>query len=374
MALSGEEIQAIADDVATWRLQDNFGISIYAFNVYYVLTTLGEEVSVIYRQKWGCGKILFLVIRYGMCIYVALDLIANFRNYYYVSPEGCKALGIVSQGDPELAVLIRQFILTGSPAAAIGLAHVACDVALGLCLSALLGLHSILLAMITLVSAFPSSFNLVIMMIARIQYPLQPVPDDLDKELGYPCAYISTADLVKHTAMRLGRNERRYLYFSTTIVLLLVAVVTLAVRYRGRNHRLLQVLRRDGGIYYVVIAAIRLAHAIISTPRIIPVSKVDGNAGIMTLNAAGDVVVPILAQRLLLNMRKVDYQGTECVGSKLLFAPGPRDSVDEFDEKERDTFKMQSVSSGIRSEEEPSTAAETLDSRRADTVLGEQGL
>ena len=45
------------------------------------------------------------------------------------------------------------------------------------------------------------------------------------------------------------------------------------------------------------------------------------------------IVIPILAQRLLINMRKVDYMGSEPVASNLLFAPPPPGSEDGTEEE-----------------------------------------
>ena len=43
------------------------------------------------------------------------------------------------------------------------------------------------------------------------------------------------------------------------------------------------------------------------------------------------VIIPILVQRLIINMRKVDYMGSEPVASKLLFAPPAPGSEDDLD-------------------------------------------
>ena len=47
----------------------------------------------------------------------------------------------------------------------------------------------------------------------------------------------------------------------------------------------------------------------------------------------------MLAQRLLLNMRTVDYMGSEPVASKLLFAPPAPGSEDDL-EGDFDSFEM----------------------------------
>ncbi|TEB21354.1 hypothetical protein FA13DRAFT_1717026 [Coprinellus micaceus] len=52
---------------------------------------------------------------------------------------------------------------------------------------------------------------------------------------------------------------------------------------------------------------------------------------LMNINRANIAIIPILAQRLLINMRKIDYMGSEPVASKLLFAPPPLGSEDDRD-------------------------------------------
>lgn len=56
----------------------------------------------------------------------------------------------------------------------------------------------------------------------------------------------------------------------------------------------------------------------------------------LTANRLSRVVVPILAQRLLLNIRKADYVGRRPYASKLLFAPPPPGSQDNIDSFEMD--------------------------------------
>jgi hypothetical protein len=58
------------------------------------------------------------------------------------------------------------------------------------------------------------------------------------------------------------------------------------------------------------------------------------------------VIMPILAQRLLINIRKVDYMGSEPVASKLLFAPPAPGSEDHEDDL--DFFEMAPERFGLR--------------------------
>ena len=53
----------------------------------------------------------------------------------------------------------------------------------------------------------------------------------------------------------------------------------------------------------------------------------------MRLTSVWDVFIPILAQRLMINMRKIDYVGTRPVASTLLFAApdsGSQTAQEEF--------------------------------------------
>ncbi|KAJ3512736.1 hypothetical protein NMY22_g15246 [Coprinellus aureogranulatus] len=62
-------------------------------------------------------------------------------------------------------------------------------------------------------------------------------------------------------------------------------------------------------------------------------------------------IIPIAAQRLMINLRKVDYMGSRPIASKLLFAPPPPGSEDdgEDDEHRRDQLEMNVERSNVRS-------------------------
>lgn len=91
--------------------------------------------------------------------------------------------------------------------------------------------------------------------------------------MGYPCYVPSSSDWVELTVSGVGREVRQYVSFITTTclcplfpwihdartdmrlaVLLVLAIVTIAIRYKGHNGKLVQVLRRDGGAYYLALA------------------------------------------------------------------------------------------------------------------------
>ncbi|KAJ3528489.1 hypothetical protein NMY22_g9388 [Coprinellus aureogranulatus] len=332
MAMTEEQIQRLADTVAMWRMQEyvlfrnpwlNSNLSKYpstrstqvypalfvektslhpaVHQVYYMLTTIREEVSVIYAQKWNLGKILFLVVRYGICIDIALELTANYRNYYVISPKNCKVILVAYDVAYRLAIL-------------------ACDISLGLCLSALLQARQLYLCLIMLLCVGPSIVRFIFQVVSDIQLPVESI-SSFDEELGYPCYCPSTDDYIASTVTGLGLGTRAYVQFATTTLLLLLAVSTVFFRYRGHKGRLIHIIRRDGGLQ-IMHTAVRFAFAILNTPAVMAVDELLSNP----VYHSSEVVVPVLAQRLMVNMRKIDYMGSRPFASKLLFAP-PEDET-----------------------------------------------
>ncbi|KAJ3548141.1 hypothetical protein NMY22_g1375 [Coprinellus aureogranulatus] len=283
MGLSDEQVRALADTVTMWRLQeytesrfmlyyrirqvDPPSVPFCALYIYYVLTTLDEEVAVILPQKWNRGKMLFMITRYGTLIYVSLHLPRDFRNYFVATPVMCKIWVVICNA--------IYYLYT-----------CACDAALALCLGALLRVRGLYLAGIMVISTGPRIVTAIINSIGYVQYPgaVQCHIFSLFKELGYPCYAPSAGQMAKRTIIPLGVDIRAYITFSTTAVLFLLAGVALIVRYQGHNGRLVQVLRRDGGLYYIALAGIRFGLAITRTPAILAISEMDSNPGAMVIH------------------------------------------------------------------------------------------
>ncbi|KAJ3516480.1 hypothetical protein NMY22_g14199 [Coprinellus aureogranulatus] len=64
----------------------------------------------------------------------------------------------------------------------------------------------------------------------------------------------------------------------------------------------------------------RFGLANVSTPAILSSEEFDSSPVALLLTVSSYVIVPILAQRLLLNMQKVDHVGSQPFASRLLFA------------------------------------------------------
>ncbi|TEB21510.1 hypothetical protein FA13DRAFT_98796 [Coprinellus micaceus] len=312
MALSAKEIQALTDTVAMWRMQEYILIPWYCFYVYYFLTTMAEEVSVIRPQRWNRGKALYMTIRYAMLVYIVIQLTREYRNYIAIPPKSCKAL------------LIGYDL-------AIGLVALTCSFSLALCLSALVQLKAIYLVAIIVIDCAKPAMSWIINVTADFQYPAKPTSPLLD-ELGYPCYYISQKEWSENTIGHAGQDVRAYLSLAATTIMFLLGIAAFFVRYKGQGSPLIQVLRRDGGLYYMSMLAYRMLMAIFLTPQVVSISGRDANMAYILLLGAGLALNPILAQRLLINMRKVDYIGSQPVASKLLFAPPPPGSDDDLED------------------------------------------
>ncbi|TEB28622.1 hypothetical protein FA13DRAFT_1815724 [Coprinellus micaceus] len=334
MAMSAEQIQALASAVASWRMQEYIYIHLYCSYVYYVLSTVIEEVSIILPQRWNRGKMLYSIIRNGTLVFIALQLGRDYRNYFAISPKACK-----------ITLITADIVLY-----TVGLT---CDFSLALCLSALLQAETIYLVTIVILSCGVPLASAVTRVVSSIQYPAEPV-SLLDVELGYPCYIVPwTGGGPEKTVMYSGGYIRAYVNLVATIVLSLLGVMTFVARYKGQGSRLVQVIRRDGGINYLSLLVIRMVTAIIQTPAVIPsdvpmeVPELDASPVFVLVQVVNNTIIPILVQRLLINMRKVDYMGSEPVASKLLFAPPVPGSEGGLD-GELESFEMAPQPSGLR--------------------------
>ncbi|TEB28578.1 hypothetical protein FA13DRAFT_1815710 [Coprinellus micaceus] len=289
---------------------------------YYVLTTLAEEVSTIFPQKWSRGKLLYVMIRYVPLICIAVEFSILYRNYFSIAPTACWALMIVAD--------FAFFTVA-----------LACDVSLGLCLGALLQAGPLYVVGIVILSCGPTIANSVVLVVSDIQNPAEQV-SLLDIELGYPCYFPQAEKWIDSTVVG-------YVHLASTAILALVGVATLRSRYKGTRGSLLRVIRRDGGIHYLSLLAGRLISAIIRAPKIQVAPESNTWPLYIALEAAITTGIPVLAQRLLINMRKVDYVGSDPAASKLLFAPPGPGSEGDLD-RDFDSIELAPAqqSSGLR--------------------------
>ncbi|KAF5320467.1 hypothetical protein D9611_010774 [Ephemerocybe angulata] len=308
MDLSPEDLAELSSTISIWIAQDYISLGFYCFYGYHYLTTLGEEV------KYGLSlstpdphQIPSDLDNVATEVADREDIIPTLEIHGYslqhsgttqvqtvFSLEVCSALWMGK------AVLYRIYSF-------------ASDLVLILCLHALLGAKRRYLALLV---ASLTAFTLgeIIPQAAYIEQGSRASPiDPLDEGLGYACTYgwAFTAEA------RRGDKVAIHLAVAQAAWMSALAVTILYMRFRRtRGGALTKILWRDGGLYFLSVTAIRLGISITVAlkPRKYNIPNAI-NSGLQT------VVIPVLACRLLLNMRKSEDPGVCTAVSSLLFDP-----------------------------------------------------
>ncbi|KAF6753897.1 hypothetical protein DFP72DRAFT_1046393 [Ephemerocybe angulata] len=312
MGLSPEEVTELTALVSEWTVEDYIALPFYSFYCYYYLTTLDEEVSAIWPQRWNSGKILFLAARYGPLIAIVQSILLEFRIHILFTPEACQRLNIASY------VVYRFNIL-------------ASELALLLCLHALLGAKTRYLVLM-LVAFTGATVGVYVPQLkyyeeaSRIWGAALPA-SQLDQDLGYACTWEDAISTEAEERMIIGG----YISFSGAICISVLALGIFYLRYRSQKGSLVKVIRRDGGVYVFSLTAIRLGYTIIDIfkPRLSIYYIADS-----VLQRLQYVGVPLLACRLLLNMRRTEDPGVRSIVSTILFGPMNPDSESQDDSEE----------------------------------------
>ncbi|KAJ3527489.1 hypothetical protein NMY22_g9767 [Coprinellus aureogranulatus] len=325
MSPAEEKVITVAEMITGWRIQD----------LYYTIITTEDEVSIIYPQKRPFGKALFMAIRYGTFVYIALRLASAYGPAGTVrltskrssSKSSCYAF-YTCKDDRESRAVKVYWWLTKPPC--ISHSSRATVLTLCLCLCALLRTRKCWSFAVILLSAGPSCVRMIMTLVNLVQYPAEAITS-LDVQLGYPCYAPIAQRMIESTVYGAGRQ------------------------FRGPAHgQLVRVLQRDGGIYYISLAVMRCAVAVMDTPPVVSVSvlcqsgidkqplnifrfsvwsqtKVLQYTISRVINALASIAAPIFAQRLMLNIRSVDYMGSRPFASTILFARTPQSSEDTMD-------------------------------------------
>ncbi|KAF6743900.1 hypothetical protein DFP72DRAFT_1079317 [Ephemerocybe angulata] len=94
MGLTPDEIAELTDEISLWFTQDYIALGFWSFYLYHYLTTLAEEVSTIWPQKWRTGKILFLLLRYIPICCMTLAIFMELRIHMDLTPKVCHGVNI----------------------------------------------------------------------------------------------------------------------------------------------------------------------------------------------------------------------------------------------------------------------------------------
>ncbi|KAF5320436.1 hypothetical protein D9611_010738 [Ephemerocybe angulata] len=299
------------DDLPIVHIQKYISLAFYSFYGYYYLTTLAEEVAIIWPQKLRTGKILFLFNRYIPMTVIILSTLLEFRVYTVLDPKVCQGL------DRTNAVTWRANAI-------------ASEIVLLLCLHALLGSKGRFLVLIMVIYT-GLTLGVIIPQLKFYGDSSSAVEtEQIDIELGYACSW--EGDL--SDAARKGSIIAGYVALAKPACIALLAIGVFYARYRRQTGSLIKVLRRDSGVYVFAMTIIRLANAIVIT---FSMKLGYYNLFDVVMNAILICIGPILACRLLLNMQETVDEGVRTIITTLLFDPSnpTNESEDNIDSSNR---------------------------------------
>ncbi|KAF6756061.1 hypothetical protein DFP72DRAFT_1117460 [Ephemerocybe angulata] len=309
MSLSPEELADLIREANVWLMQD----------LYHYLTTLGEEVTTIWPQKWRTGEILFILLRYFPICYIILAILMELRIHMDLTPKVCQGVDIAN------TTAIERVILYGA------------EVAILLCLHALLGARRRYLALLVLI--YTGLTIPVIILGNRLDSEVsRTMPlSKLDEELGYGCTW---ADDFSPNSMKMAVLAG-YISLAKATAMAILMLSVFLVRYRKTTGTLLHVLRRDSGVHLFSLIALRLFAAVTNSfVELLGFYNIPDTIAI----DAQHTVMPILACRLLLNMRKTEDPSVQKSVSSLLFgAPVSGYNSEDNDDDEHTGIQLRQV-------------------------------
>ncbi|KAF6753800.1 hypothetical protein DFP72DRAFT_1046347, partial [Ephemerocybe angulata] len=230
--LTLEEVADMTALVYAWTMEE-YIYPLFSSYIFYYLTTLAEEISIMWPQRWRTGKIVFLVNRYLPLVLIGNSLLSNWA----ITSSVCTGLYIANG-----IVLYRVM-------------NLAFEVALLLCLYALLGASQICLALIIATYA-GFTLSTTILQIGYFGEASRMLPiSQMDRELGYACTWEGKVS---------PKAARRYAMAGYITLVKSIAISALAlfiffVRYRKHRGTLLQVVRRDSGIYILSLSGMSIS-------------------------------------------------------------------------------------------------------------------
>ncbi|KAF6756941.1 hypothetical protein DFP72DRAFT_1168674 [Ephemerocybe angulata] len=306
-----DAIQELVGELGVWRGQEYGQVAGYTALLYYYATSFDEEVERIWPQPpWKIGKVLYLLSRYSNILRIVIEIVRSFPIHATISTSACNSL----QG----AFWSLQVMALGFFPEAI----------FWLCIYALLGgktKYLIVLAVTFLAFVIPTQV-LQGMSTATVEaIELSP----LESALGYTCSY---APSTQSPTLFLAAA---YLALTRTTLIMVVAIITLFVRYRKQKNRLIKVIRREGAVYYLSAFLIGFVMSLSRTPGLTE-KIVDKYDLLVTFKS---FMIPAFADRLLLKMQKIDDLGTRALISTLVFEPrnnggtGSTDSEGYYEEE-----------------------------------------
>ncbi|KAF6743296.1 hypothetical protein DFP72DRAFT_1178138 [Ephemerocybe angulata] len=270
-----------------------------------VSTTKTQDIPAVWPQRWGTGKILFLLTRYLPILLTIQAALAELPVRTTIPPKACEGLWKGLDATTKAGIAFSEITLL-------------------VCLHALLGAKRRYLACMILVY-IGLTLGVYIPQLDYIREASRAVPlGELDHELGYACTWKGQ---VSASAIR-GKGLAAYVSLATGIYTSTLALVVFYVRYRHQAGSLINIIRRDSGVYIFALTGIRLGNTVIAAFRL---RLGRNNMPSAIFSYLSRVIVPLLASRLLLNMRTTKDLGLRTYVSTILFdsVPGTLGSLED---------------------------------------------
>lgn len=294
MGLYAGDTADLASRVLKRLTKDYISIAFYSAYLYHFATTLSEEIASIWSQTWRTGKILFLFIRYGVILMVAQSVLVELRIQMVLSPQVCRGLYLFDS-------------------AVIWATGIASELVLLLCLHALLGAKKRYLGLLVTLYAGLTLGELIPQYRYLGEISNAPPISALDRELGYACTW---AIRPSETAIQ-KLNATEYIAVVKSACTSALAITVFYLRCRSQRGSLISVVRRDSGLCIFSLTTIHLGNA--ATNAACPEST--SYIPIAIFRALQNIVIPILACRLLLNVRQRTAETSETGVSTIIFDP-----------------------------------------------------
>lgn len=250
--------------------------------IYHYFHTLPMEVDKIWSGEWKMGKILFLLTTYSVLARIFTELPVRIP-IQQMTAQSCWNYNLFNQ--------LLSFVVLYAPAGSILLT-----------LHALLGAkRKHLLIITTLYTAF-MIFAAIMMALGIADVTAQP-PDPPASAI-FSCMF-QQRTILPNTILTWGNVIREG-------TVLAFGAVVMYRRYREQNDFLIRTIRRDGALYLTTAFVLGVIAAGMRTPG----ATSDKYAVIMELRA---IAYPILANRLLINLRDHPDYSTRTAISAILF-------------------------------------------------------
>ncbi|KAF5309301.1 hypothetical protein D9611_015006 [Ephemerocybe angulata] len=92
MSLSPKDLSTLTTVVSTTKTQDYLSLGFYTTYYYHFLITISEEIPAVWPQRWGTGKILFLLTRYLPILLTIQAALAELPVRTTIPPKACEGL------------------------------------------------------------------------------------------------------------------------------------------------------------------------------------------------------------------------------------------------------------------------------------------